>query len=274
MLKKYILLLVGVLLLSGLKAQDPEEFFSKNCFSCHTIGGGRLTGPDLKNVADRKDDSWLEKFILNPQLVINSGDTYASKILKESRGVIMPQVSGLTPSFTKALLKFIKEESGKEKSRFSGSTLIDRPLTAEDIRIGREIFLGTLRLENKGPSCLGCHSIAGEGAMGGGRLGPDLTDVYGRLGGKKSLGAWLSNPASEIMSPIYKKHPIVEDEILPLVAFMKDKAEAKIKVSGVHDFNFMIFGFIGLALILVIFDLIWGNRLRSVRRAMVKGELK
>jgi mono/diheme cytochrome c family protein len=252
---------------------DPEEFFEKNCFSCHTIGGGRLTGPDLKDVEERKDGAWLEKFILNPQAVINSGDAYASKLLKEARGVVMPKVANLNVSMTRALLKFIKEESGKEKSRFAGSTLADRPLTEEDLQIGSALFLGTTRLKNKGPSCIACHEIAGEGFLGGGLLGPDLTEAYGRLGGKIAIAAWLSNPSSETMSPIYKKHPIDEDEVLPLVAFLKNKAEGKDIVSNAHDFNFMIFGFIGLAICLVLFDLAWGNRLRAVRKPMVKGEL-
>ena len=31
-------------------AQETAEYFRTRCTSCHTIGGGRLTGPDLKNV--------------------------------------------------------------------------------------------------------------------------------------------------------------------------------------------------------------------------------
>jgi len=274
MSNKYKIILLVVSIYSGLNAQDPEEFFAKNCFSCHTIGGGRLTGPDLKNVSERKDAAWLEKFILNPQAVINSGDNYAASMLRNSRGVVMPQVTGLNVTLTRALLKFIKTESGLEKSFFAGSTINDRPLTAADIILGRELFLGIRRLENRGPTCLGCHTIAGEGALGGGLLGPDLTQAYGRLGGKISLAAWLSNPASVTMSPIYKTAAIAETEILPLVAFMKSKAEGKIAASTVHDFNFMIFGFIGLVFILVIFDLVWGKRFRSIRKMLVKGELK
>jgi len=252
---------------------DPEEFFADNCFSCHTIGGGRLTGPDLKNVQDRKESAWLEKFILNPQAIINSGDAYAAKILQEARGVVMSKVANLDPSMVRALLKFIKEESGKEKSRFAGSTIADRPLTDNDYQLGEALFLGTTRLINKGPSCISCHVIAGEGFLGGGLLGPDLTEAFGRLGGKTPLAAWLSNPASATMSPIYKKYPIEEEEVLPLVAFLKNKAEGTEKVSSAHNFNFMIFGFIGLAILLVLFDLAWRNRMRGVRKPMVRGEL-
>ena len=30
-------------------AQDTPDYFRQNCMNCHTIGGGRLTGPDLKD---------------------------------------------------------------------------------------------------------------------------------------------------------------------------------------------------------------------------------
>lgn len=41
-------------------AQETADYFRQNCTSCHTIGGGRLTGPDLKDVEGRKDSDWLE----------------------------------------------------------------------------------------------------------------------------------------------------------------------------------------------------------------------
>ncbi len=269
-----VLAILFFLSFSVLYGQSTEEFFERNCFSCHTIGGGRLTGPDLKNVDQRKDTAWLEKFILNPEVILRGGDPYAAKLLKEARGVRMTRVAGLTSGLVKNLLKFIKEESAKEKTRFAKSALKERPLTPEDIVLGRQFFLGTLPLTNKGPACLGCHSIAGEGFFGGGNLGPDLTSVIGRLGGKTALMAWLSNPSSATMSPIYRKQPLDEEEILPLVAFFKSKSEKNASYMEVHDFNFMIFGFIGLILVLLIFDLLWGKRLRSVREKLVKGELE
>ncbi len=260
-------------IISGAISQDVQKFYKQNCSSCHTIGGGRLTGPDLKNVHQRKDDDWIKGFINDPMAVINSGDAYAGQIVNESRGIIMPKVGGLTPFIVQSLLDFIKEESTKEKSVFGGSSLADRSLTPSDIVNGRALFIGETTLKNNGPSCIGCHSISGEGALGGGLLGPDLTDVYGRLGGKVALAAWLSSPASETMGPIYGKHPIEEEEVLPLVAFFKDKGQSNINEAGMHDFNFLILGFVGLAIFLILFDLFWGKRLRSVRREMVKGSL-
>ena len=53
--------------------QDSPDFFRQNCMNCHTIGGGRLTGPDLKDVSQRKDREWLIGFMMNPKAYIDSG---------------------------------------------------------------------------------------------------------------------------------------------------------------------------------------------------------
>jgi mono/diheme cytochrome c family protein len=258
---------------STIWSQDAQQFYKQNCSSCHTIGGGRLTGPDLKNIHERKDEQWIKDFINDPILVINSGDDYARKIVDESRGVIMPKVGGLTPFIVQSLVDFITIESQKEKSIFGKQAITDRPLTQNDIVIGKALFMGNNRLINNGPSCMGCHSIAGGGKLGGGKLGPDLTKVYERLGGKKVLAAWLSSPASETMGPIYGKYPLGEEEVLPLVAYLKDKSQSNLNEASMHDFNFLLFGFIGLATVLILFDLFWGNRIRSIRKKLVKGNL-
>ena len=81
------LLLAGVA--ASAPAQDPpsEEaiaFFEANYMSCHTIGGGRLTGPDLKGVTERQEPDWLAKFIMDPKAVIDSGDPYAAELFREA----------------------------------------------------------------------------------------------------------------------------------------------------------------------------------------------
>jgi hypothetical protein len=41
-------LLVAAFVVVSASAQEAADFFQQNCASCHTITGGRLTGPDLK----------------------------------------------------------------------------------------------------------------------------------------------------------------------------------------------------------------------------------
>src|SRR5262245_55273305 len=73
-------------------AQETADFFGQNCVSCHTVGGGRLTGPDLKNVTQRKEREWLVEFMQSAQAMLDKGDPYALKLQQEARGVVMPNI--------------------------------------------------------------------------------------------------------------------------------------------------------------------------------------
>lgn len=266
--------IVPLLLLLGMGqgaalAQDRVDDFRLNCTSCHTIGGGRLVGPDLLGVTERKDRAWLTRFIVDPQGVIDSGDAYALKLLEEARGVKMTGVPGMTNDRAMNLLDLIETESALEKSQFAGIKLSDRPFTAADIAAGRQVFLGTNRLANRGPACVSCHSVNGIGVLAGGKLGPDLNAVYERLNGRKGLATWLSAPPTPIMQSVFGNHPLDEDEILPLVAFFADKAVAPPESGQAATLIFILLGMAGTAAALVLFDVVWRNRFTAVRRTLV-----
>ncbi|MCZ2079042.1 MAG: c-type cytochrome [Bryobacteraceae bacterium] len=250
-------------------AQDAADFFRQNCVSCHTIGGGRLTGPDLKDVLTRKDRAWLAQFMLNPQAMIDRGDAYALQLQQEARGVVMPVIAGLDKARAESLLTLIEAESKLEKSQFAGLQMSDRPFTAADVELGRKLFRGDQRLTNGGPACLSCHTMRNVGLLGGGRLGPDLTRVYGRLEGRKNLGAWLFAPATPTMQPIFRKHALTTEEILPLVAYFESAAKAGGEDDSASGLTFLLFGLGGTAAGLVLFDAAWRRRFRAVRRPLV-----
>ncbi len=252
------------------EGQETADYFKRNCANCHTIGGGRLTGPDLKNVGDRKDAAWLTKFMLNPKGLIDAGDPYAKQLREDSRGVLMPATPDLNADRCESILKLIEVESKLERSQFAGSAakIPDRPFTPTEIAKGREMFVGTVRLANGGAPCLSCHSSQDASLVGGGMLGPDLTQVYNKLQGRKGLAAWLSAPATATMQPIYKNHPLSEDEILHLVAYLEHSKDGRETLSSAR-FNFFLLGLAGTAGALALFDFIWRRRFRSVRRALV-----
>ena len=250
-------------------AQVPATYFQQNCLSCHTIGGGRLLGPDLKNVYERQSREWLVNWMLDPEGVLKSGDPYAVKMQKEARGAVMTRSPGMTRELTNALLDFIEAESRLEKSQFAGMQMSDRPLTPEDIEDGRALFTGGVALENGGPACIGCHHINSLGALGGGRLGLNLTRAYATLGGRKGLAAWLTAPPSPTMSPIFSQHPIGEEEILPLIAFLKSETEVDLQENSALLINFVLVGVAGAFVLLILFDRIWNGRFRAVRRPLI-----
>ncbi|HOM98722.1 MAG TPA: cytochrome c [Acidobacteriota bacterium] len=204
--------------------QDTAQFFRTNCYSCHSIGGGRVTGPDLKDVTTRKDRAWLVNFILNPKETIDSGDPYAQELFKEARGVIMPRVPALDKALAESLLDLIEKESRLEQSNFPGLQVSDRPVTTEEIAQGRNVFRGATPPGNGGPSCINCHHVSGLSFPGGGRIGPDLTKVFERLGGRQSLASWLMAPATPTMGRVFRDRPLTQDDIVPLAAFLEDTA--------------------------------------------------
>ena len=254
------------------EAQDAAAFFKQNCTSCHTIGGGRLTGPDLKDVTTRKDRQWLVQFLQSPKVMIDSGDPYGLKLQQEARGVVMPNIAGMNPQQAQGLLDMIAAESRLSRSQFAGLQISDRPLTAQDVARGRLVFLGEQPLSAGGPACISCHTIRGLTLLGGGRLGPDLTRVYERLQGRKGLASWLSAPASPTMAPVFKAHAMQPEEILSLVALFEDSARKGGEADTTTVLNFFLLGLGGMVLGLVSLDLVWKKRFRGVRWSLVHGE--
>lgn len=250
--------------------QTTQEYFTKNCAGCHTIGKGPLMGPDLKAVSQRQSREWLVKWLLDPEGVLSGGDPYAMKLQKESRGALMPRSPGMTGTLADTLLDFIDEQSLVESPTTADTEAPEAPLLSEDIQAGRALFTGRRLLKNGGPACIACHTVSGLGGLGGGRLGPNLTRSYAGLGGRQGLVAWLSSPPSPTMNPIFQEHPLEKDEVVSIMAFLKDETEQDEPEDSTALVNFLLFGIAGAVLLLAIFDRLWNRRFSGVRRAMVR----
>lgn len=257
--KTLILAFAVAVLCSGVQAQDAPAFFRANCYSCHTVGGGRVTGPDLKGVLERKEREWLLSFIQNPKAVIDSGDAYALQIMKESRNVIMPTVPGLNQQMAEALLTLVEKESKLEESNFMGLQVSDSPISEADVARGKAYFTGATRLVNRGPACLSCHSAGSTGLLGGGRIGPDLTKVHERLGGRRALASWMLAPATPTMGRVFRDQPLHQDEIPALAAFLEFQAKNETEEPAAVNATFLLFlGLWGASMLLGVIG--WASR--------------
>ncbi len=87
-------------------------FKSKGCVACHTIGKGKLVGPDLKGVTQRRDQEWLTKWLKDPDTMILTDPT-AKELLKEFL-VPMPN-QGLSDEDIKAIMAYLKHEDSEGK---------------------------------------------------------------------------------------------------------------------------------------------------------------
>ena len=271
-------------------AQDAANFYEENCTVCHTIGDGPLSGPDLKGVAQRKDRDWLIRFLRDPEAVINSGDPYAKQLLQDSGGVVMPQFPEITPELAAALLDLIEARSKgsapassppEPSSAAPASSppetpsevveISDRPFTPRDVEQGKQIFGGARRLTNGGPPCFSCHGIRGFGGLGGGRLAPDLTRVYERLRGRKSLAAWLGTPLTTEMRSLFRQRPLEPEEIVLLVAYFEEAAKQGGEAESAVVLGFFFLALGGTIVALISFDAIWKWRLQAVREPLIRG---
>ena len=68
---------------------DGAKIFKQNCTACHTIGGGRLVGPDLEDITKKRKADWLKQWINSSSELIASGDADAIAIFEEYGKVAM-----------------------------------------------------------------------------------------------------------------------------------------------------------------------------------------
>lgn len=87
-----------------------EKIFQQNCSACHSIGKGKIVGPDLNGVNARRTEAWLLKFIKSSQTMVKSGDKTAVTLFNENNKIVMPD-QNLTDQQIKEVLGYIKSKS-------------------------------------------------------------------------------------------------------------------------------------------------------------------
>lgn len=163
--------LAAVLTGAPVAAQAPAQVFEQSCAACHSIGGGPRLGPDLSGVTARRDRDWLVRFILSPQAVVDAGDPYATQLVSDAGGLVMP-AAAVGADMARALLDYIEAQASSVATGAPTSARVtDRAFSAEDIQVGRQLFAGTQRLTAGGPACLACHHVPDVGQWAAADLG-------------------------------------------------------------------------------------------------------
>jgi mono/diheme cytochrome c family protein len=257
----------AVFLLAGLAvaagggpAQQGQALFKQDCSGCHTIGGGDTVGPDLKGIVATAGESTVRDFATDPDKILGSGDPKIAALVTKFHGVKMPSL-GLTAAQVDALVAYLKTTGGKTAS--APAAAAPKPTTG-DATAGKDLFTGSTQLAHGGAACVSCHSIAGVGALGGGRLGPDLTRAAAKYGGAAGLARVLSNIAFPKMVPVYRDHPLTSSEQADLAAFLSRSPAAT--TTGDHTLPIVLLGLAVTAAILALMLVVWPRRRLVVRK--------
>lgn len=266
----FLILTGGVLTTGVVHGQTTEETFTLKCGICHTIGMGRLVGPDLRGVSDRRSEEWITNFIRSSQAVISSGDAEAVKLFEEYGKVIMPDPE-LDDTQIKALIEFIKTAPDTGPA---GMAPIG-PATPENILLGRKLFQGDQRLTNGGPTCTACHDVTQDAIISGGVLAKELTTVFTRLGGP-GVRAIIGSPPFPVMQQAYKDAPLTDQEVAALVAFLEDvNAGQQNHMPRDTGIKLAASGVAGSVILLLLYSLLWRKRKRlSVNQAIYDRQVR
>ncbi|HKZ83716.1 MAG TPA: cytochrome c [Anaerolineae bacterium] len=273
---KLLALLLATLLVVGMaqlaradplaQAGEGETLFKEKCAACHSVGEGDKVGPDLQGVTARRDRDWLLRWIAAPDQVLASGDPIATQLFEEYKQIAMPNL-GLTPAQAESLVAYF--DAIDAGTIAPPAAQVTAPLAQGNAALGRELFTGAARFQNGGPPCMGCHSIGGIGALGGGVLGPDLTPAFSKFG-DAGLASLLSTIPLPTMNPIFGLQglsPLTPEEQANLRAFLQQASLAERPPDALVQL--LILSAIGAALTLVLAHIFWRKRLVAVRRPLV-----
>lgn len=191
---------------------EGAQVFADNCVTCHQQGGTGIPGafPPLAG---------------NPRA---ADAEYVASVARD--GLDEPiEVLGVTYTTPMEALDLSEDELAAVGAYVSSlatgggtdtPTTTAPPLVPGDPLAGEDLFVGATTLANGGGACTGCHTAGSVGNLGGSSLGPDLTHSIAAFGGEAGMAAWLGDPPSPTMTPIFGDRPLTDDEIADLVAFL------------------------------------------------------
>ena len=281
----FFTLIIMLIPVTSFSQANGEKIFLTVCRACHTIGQGRLVGPDLANIHNRLEEGWIIKWVKSSQKMVKSGDPAAVKIFNEYNKIPMPD-NALTDAQIISVINYIKIKSPKEKN--SKKEVKAPPLKLknslgfnldeagkDEYNIGLKYFSGEKRFTNGGPACISCHNVVHDHLIGGGKLSKDLTNVYSQL---KAAGVdgIIKSPPFPIMRTAFKEKELTKDERYYLLAFLKQADYDSIYQHPVnYNDRFLYSGVAGVIVLFGFFGLVWfGRKKGTVKKDIFKRQLK
>jgi mono/diheme cytochrome c family protein len=181
-------------------AETPDASavaYMQKCMGCHSIGGGALSGPDLKNSAG-----------------------YPRQTVVDAVKRMEKNVGPLSDTDVASLTDFLLDpKAGERLQAYQQMAAMQEAASLEppNAAIGRDLFLGSRGFQNRGLACAACHQAGGRG----GNLAASLEDSFTRLG-EPSLMATSQSPGFPVMRAIYADRTVTKQEAMHLTKFLEE----------------------------------------------------
>lgn len=183
------------------EAASPEDqaaaAYAMKCMGCHTIGGGALSGPDLKNAATYPRQTVID----------------AIKRMEKNVGPLSEADVTLFTDFLLAVDAADRLAAHRERVQMREAASMAPP----DARLGEALFFGRTAFANGGAACAACHQAGGKG----GNLAVSLEDAFTRLGAQP-LQATTEAPGFPVMRAIYTPLPVTKQEAIHVVKYLEE----------------------------------------------------
>lgn len=89
--------------------EKGEYLFQTRCSPCHSIGLGDRLGPDLRDVASRRDRDWLARYLKAPDQMLAERDPIATALVARYGNLSMPNLH-LSETDVAALLSYLERQ--------------------------------------------------------------------------------------------------------------------------------------------------------------------
>jgi len=129
---------------SGGDAAKGKELFNANCAACHKLDA-KATGPALRGVADRREKTWIYKWIHNSSDLIKSGDAVAVKVFEENNKIPMTAFPQLSEGDIDNIIAYTSEPKAEAPAAVAGVPGAKGD-AAQEGGISNNVILGALSL--------------------------------------------------------------------------------------------------------------------------------
>jgi len=244
-----------VLLLAGLALAGGAELYQQNCAACHGKDGAGVPGafPPLKGNPNAADPGYVAQ-------VIRQGKSGPITVNGQTYNGTMPPFGQLSDAYVKTLADYVATTLAGGQASPPPTT--PAPAQAGDPQNGKAYFLGEKRFAGGGPPCVACHNARGVGVLGGGALGPDLSQAGQKFG--NSLPGLIERPGFRVMRSVYKGKPLTPEEARDVAAFLSQTEEPGVTLASAGG-RYFILGALGLLVLFLILLPFWPRQRLNYR---------